>query len=114
MPAARDLPELRLTPGRAVVRLPPDANVALTPRVQSIVNHPAFQRLRQVRQLGPTSLVYPGAVHTRFEHSLGVFHTATGYLNHLLEVESFASFIWSMGNMLKNIMMSTPRSMMLL
>ncbi|MFB6200205.1 MAG: HD domain-containing protein [Candidatus Nanohaloarchaea archaeon] len=41
-----------------------------------LVDSQAFQRLRRVRQLGLTSLVYPSATHTRFQHSLGVMHLA--------------------------------------
>ena len=44
---------------------------------REIVNHPVFQRLRRIRQLGLTDMVYPGATHSRFEHSLGVMHVAT-------------------------------------
>ncbi len=87
--AAR-IPELGQGAGQVHVRLPPTTSVPMTPRTMAIVDHPAFQRLRQVTQLGPTHMVYPGAVHTRFEHSLGVFFTAGQYLNHLLEVPAFA------------------------
>ena len=39
-----------------------------------IVCHPVFQRLTRIKQLGLSSAVYPGAQHTRFQHSLGAFH----------------------------------------
>ena len=42
-----------------------------------IISQPAFQRLRRIRQLAWTDYVFPGAMHTRFEHSLGVMHMAT-------------------------------------
>lgn len=44
---------------------------------RDIINDPAFQRLRRIRQLSLTEMVYPGANHTRFEHSLGVMQMAT-------------------------------------
>lgn len=39
-----------------------------------IIEHPYFQRLRRIKQLGATHLVYPGALHTRFHHALGAMH----------------------------------------
>lgn len=39
-----------------------------------LIDHPYFQRLRRIRQLGLTSYVYPGALHTRFHHALGALH----------------------------------------
>ena len=39
-----------------------------------IVRHPLMQRLTRIKQLGLTQEVYPGAQHTRFQHSLGAFH----------------------------------------
>lgn len=39
-----------------------------------ILEHPYIQRLRRIRQLGLSYLVYPGAIHTRFQHALGAFH----------------------------------------
>lgn len=39
-----------------------------------IIEHPFFQRLRRINQLGLTQLVYPGALHTRFHHALGAMH----------------------------------------
>lgn len=48
-----------------------------------IIEHPWFQRLRRIRQMGMASLVYPGAVHTRFHHSLGATHLMSIALNEL-------------------------------
>ena len=48
---------------------------------RSVIDHPAFQRLRRIRQLGWTDQVYPGSTHTRFEHSLGVMHVVTRMYN---------------------------------
>lgn len=39
-----------------------------------IIEHPYFQRLRRIKQLGLTNFVYPGATHTRFQHALGAYH----------------------------------------
>jgi HD superfamily phosphohydrolase len=48
-----------------------------TELIYDLVEHPYFQRLRRVSQLGLTYLVYPGAYHTRFHHALGAMHLMT-------------------------------------
>ena len=42
--------------------------------LSDLIEHPYFQRLRYIKQLGLTDLVYPGALHTRFQHALGAMH----------------------------------------
>lgn len=44
------------------------------PILYDLIEHPYFQRLRRIKQLGLTHLVYPGANHTRFQHALGTMH----------------------------------------
>jgi len=50
---------------------------------EALLDTPPVQRLRRIRQLGTVTLVYPSANHTRFEHSLGVYHLADRALDHL-------------------------------
>src|SRR6185503_18489643 len=42
--------------------------------IYDLIEHPWFQRLRRIKQLGLTNLVYPGALHTRFHHAIGAMH----------------------------------------
>lgn len=49
----------------------------------NIVKHPILQRLNRIRQVGLSSVVYPGAQHTRFQHSLGAFHLMSEAIKHL-------------------------------
>lgn len=51
--------------------------------VFDLIEHPWFQRLRRIRQLGLTSLVYPGAHHTRFHHAIGAMHLASAAVEEL-------------------------------
>lgn len=48
-----------------------------------IIEHPYFQRLRRIKQLGLTNLVYPGALHTRFHHAIGAMHLMQETLDNL-------------------------------
>jgi hypothetical protein len=54
-------------------------------RIFDVIEHPYFQRLRRINQLGLTYLVYPGAIHTRFQHSLGALHLMKTALQSLRE-----------------------------
>ncbi len=59
------------------IRDPIHGFITLTPKEFEIVDSPLFQRLRGIKQLAFAHLVYPGALHSRFEHSLGVFHISS-------------------------------------
>jgi HD superfamily phosphohydrolase len=59
------------------IRCPIHGFIGLTELERDIVDHSAFQRLRRIKQLAWTDYIYPGASHTRFEHSLGVMHLAS-------------------------------------
>ncbi|HEX4561984.1 MAG TPA: HD domain-containing protein [Gemmatimonadales bacterium] len=66
-----------------VIRDPLWNNIRLESDAVTVVDTPAVQRLRYVRQLGHAFLVYPGATHSRFEHCLGAYHLARRALDHL-------------------------------
>lgn len=59
--------------------------ITLYPHEIKLVDSPVFQRLRRIRQLAGAHLVYPGAQHSRFEHSLGTMHIASQAANVLNE-----------------------------
>ncbi len=59
------------------IRDPIHRDIHVDDAALELLDTPKFQRLRRVRQLGTASLVYPGANHTRFEHSLGAYHLAS-------------------------------------
>lgn len=58
------------------VRDPLWGNILLSKEFLDVYGTPAFQKLGRIKQLGPAYLTYPGAVHTRLNHSLGVYHIA--------------------------------------
>ena len=55
------------------------------PIIFKLLEHPFFQRLRRITQMGLSSLVYPGAKHSRFEHALGCLHLMQKTINVLRE-----------------------------
>jgi HD superfamily phosphohydrolase len=88
------LPELEMLnfPG-SLLRIPDQLDVPLTPRVTRLVDSSAFRRLASVRQLGFVSLIYPGATHSRFEHSLGVYRNALLFLRQLMPQSDFQDIV---------------------
>jgi uncharacterized protein len=67
------------------IRCPVYGFVTLNDWEWQIISQPAYQRLRRIRQLAWTDYVFPGAMHTRFEHSLGVMHMATMLYDGIVE-----------------------------
>ncbi len=89
-----DLPEMAgLDARRGLVRIPPELDVPITPRVRRLIDTAPFRRLARISQLGLVSLVYPAALHTRFEHALGVYRLALIYLKQLCQDERFTATV---------------------
>ncbi|NTU97501.1 MAG: HD domain-containing protein [Chlorobiaceae bacterium] len=66
------------------IRIPIWGHIPLSVPLKKILSHPSFLRLKGVRQLSFSQQVYPGATHTRFEHSIGVYHLMKLILQRML------------------------------
>lgn len=67
------------------VRDPLWGNIEIPPKIYVLSQTSVFQRLYKIKQLGPTFFVYPGATHSRANHSFGVFHIAAKFIAILQE-----------------------------
>jgi HD superfamily phosphohydrolase len=83
------------------IRDPLWKHIYLTEGMKKLIQHPSYQSLNRIKQLGPSYLVYPGATHSRFNHSIGVFHTAKRIISTMmyrseidfLEIEEVNAFL---------------------
>ena len=67
------------------IRCPVHGFIHFSENERAVIDHELFRRLRFIRQLALTELIYPGATHTRFEHSLGVMEVATRAFDRLAQ-----------------------------
>ncbi|GAG84441.1 unnamed protein product, partial [marine sediment metagenome] len=74
----------------------------LTKPLVFLIDLPCFQRLRRIRQLGFSDLVYPGAHHTRFEHSIGTAHLSKLFLSNMKNRDEDLEHILSPETMLES------------
>lgn len=78
--------------------------IGLTHKELELLGTPVVQRLRRIKQLGNTHLVYPGACHSRFEHTLGVLHIANRMAEKLclsdseIEIVRYAALLHDIGH----------------
>ncbi len=72
-----------------MIRIPLETDVPVTSRIMRLIDSPPFRRLAGIRQLGLVASVYPGATHSRFEHSLGVYRNALLFLQRLTTLPRF-------------------------
>lgn len=94
MRTIRDIPEIAALDAKsALIRIPPELDVPLSPRVRNLIDSAEFRRLAGISQLGLVAHVYPAAHHTRFEHSLGVYRVALLCLRRLSYDRRFTKLI---------------------
>jgi uncharacterized protein len=71
------------------IRDPVHGSIAILDEEIPIIEHPFFQRLRNIKQLGFSEYVFPGATHTRYLHSIGVMHISTLVFNSLFKLTPY-------------------------
>lgn len=86
--------ELRALEGsNSFIRIAFQQDIPVTPRILRLIDSTPFQRLKHIPQLGFVRAVYPSANHTRFEHSLGVYHLALQYIRHFQANDAFVDHV---------------------
>lgn len=78
------IPEIADSPMQTI-QAAPGQHVLNSPRLERVLEHRLFRRLNSITQLGLVSLVYPGAKHTRREHSLGTYANAVNFIRILYD-----------------------------
>jgi HD superfamily phosphohydrolase len=101
------IPRTRFGSFTGRINIPCSGFVPTFKEMLDIVDTAEFQRLRGVRQLGPTHFVYPGATHTRFEHSLGTYCLSLKYLGVLLRNPKFCDLADPVEESVKIVALST-------
>lgn len=76
-------PEFLFRADGGFIRLPVWGHIPLDNALKQTISHPTFLRLKGIKQLSFAHYVFPGATHTRFEHSIGVYHLAKQILQRL-------------------------------
>ncbi|MCS6989180.1 MAG: HD domain-containing protein [Chloroherpetonaceae bacterium] len=77
-------PEFLFRADGGFIRIPVWGHIPLDDALRKILSHPTFLRLKGIKQLSFAHYVFPGATHTRFEHSIGVYHLTKLILQRLL------------------------------
>lgn len=89
------------------IRIPFSGSIPVFKEILDIIDTDDFQRLRGVYQIGPTLFVYPGATHTRFEHSLGTYFLSLKYLEVLLKNHEFYEAVRSVNESIKLVVLAS-------
>ena len=87
----RDEVEARAAKVR-VIRDPLYGDIRIPDDVKALIDTATFQRLHRVKQLSTCDLVFPGATHSRFAHSLGAYHLSTQLLDRLRDLHPGSTY----------------------